>query len=177
MPPSTIAELLLPEFDQEMTITRTVLERVPDGEGQGEWRPHPKSFPMAHLAQLCAGMPSWVTMVLRQTEVDIAPKDRPPGSGYTIEKTATLLATFDKNVTDARAALIGFPDEAFDVEWTMKAAGQVVSRMSRYLMLRTGVLNHLVHHRAQLGVYLRLVNEPVPSMYGPTADTKVAPTA
>ena len=165
-----ISDLLLPEFDEEMATTRRVLERVPDGEGQGEWRPHPKSFPMAHLAQLVAMMPSWVSMMMRETEVDIAPKERPAGSGYTIEKTATLLAMFDKNVAEGRAALAAAPDEAWDVEWTMKAAGQVVQQKSRYQMLRTGVLNHLVHHRAQLGVYLRLVDVPVPSMYGPTAD-------
>ena len=168
-----ISDLLLPEFDEEMATTRHVLERVPDGDGQGEWRPHPKSFPMAHLAQLVAMMPSWVSMMMRETEVDIAPKDRAPGSGYTIEKTAALLAQFDRNVAEARAALAATPDEAWDVTWTMKAAGHVVQQKSRYQMLRTGVLNHLVHHRAQLGVYLRLVDLPVPSMYGPTADTKV----
>ena len=167
-----IADLLLPEFDEEMATTRRVLERVPDGDGVGEWRPHPKSFPLAHLAQLCAMMPSWVPMMMRETEVDIAPKDRPPGSGYTIETTPTLLALFDRNVAEARAALAACTDEAFAVQWTMKAAGNVVDRKSRYLMLRTGVFNHLVHHRAQLGVYLRLRDVPVPSMYGPTADTK-----
>jgi uncharacterized damage-inducible protein DinB len=172
-----IADLLLPEFDEEMATTRRVLERVPDEGGKGEWRPHPKSFPMAHLAQLVAMMPSWVTMMVHQTEVDIAPKERPPGSGYTTEKTAALLATFDKNVAEARAALAATPDEAWDVEWTMKAGGQVVQQKSRFQMLRTGVLNHLVHHRAQLGVYLRLVDLPVPSMYGPTADTKVPQSA
>ena len=98
-----IADLLLPEFDEEMATTRRVLERVPDEDGKGEWRPHPKSFPMAHLAQLVAMMPSWVSMMVHQTEIDIAPKERPPGSGYTTEKTATLLAMFDKNVAKARA--------------------------------------------------------------------------
>ena len=172
-----IADLLLPEFDEEMATTRRVLERVPDEDGRGEWRPHPKSFPMAHLAQLVAMMPSWVTMMTRETEVDIAPKERPPGSGYSIQKTAALLEQFDRNVAEGRAALAAATDEEMDVEWTMKAAGNVVQQKSRYQMLRTGVLNHLVHHRAQLGVYLRLVNEMVPSMYGPTADTKMAPNA
>jgi len=172
-----IRDLLLPEFDEEMATTRRVLERVPDGDGQGEWRPHPKSFPLAHLAQLCAMMPSWVTMMMRQTEIDIAPKERPPGSGYSIQKTAALLEQFDRHVAEGRAALAAATDEEMDVEWTMKAAGQVVDRKSRYLMLRTGVLNHLVHHRAQLGVYLRLVDVPVPSIYGPTADTKATPNA
>ena len=101
----------------------------------------------------------------------------PPGSGYSVQKTAALLEQFDRHVAEGRAALAAATDEEMDVEWTMKAAGQVVDRKSRYLMLRTGVLNHLVHHRAQLGVYLRLVDVPVPSMYGPTADTKATPNA
>jgi uncharacterized damage-inducible protein DinB len=172
-----IADLLLPEFDEEMATTRRVLERVPDADGQGEWRPHPKSFPMAHLAQLCAMIPSWVPMMMRETEIDIAPKERPAGAGYTIEKTATLLAMYDRNVAEARAAIAAAAEDAWDVEWTLKAGGQVTQRKSRYQMLRTSVLNHLVHHRAQLGVYLRLVDLPVPSMYGPTADTKAAPNA
>jgi uncharacterized damage-inducible protein DinB len=172
-----IADLLLPEFDEEMATTRRVLERVPDAEGRGEWRPHPKSFPMAHLAQLVAMMPSWVSMMMRETEIDIAPKERPPGSGYSIQKTAALLEQFDRNVAEARAALAAGTDAEFDVPWTMKAAGEVVQHKSRYQMLRTGVLNHLVHHRAQLGVYLRLREVPVPSIYGPTADTKVGAPA
>jgi uncharacterized damage-inducible protein DinB len=165
-----ITDLLIPEFDQEMAITRRVLERVPDDDGA--WRPHPKSFPIAHLAQLVARMPSWVTMVLRELEVDIAPVER-QGPGYTIEKTATLLAEFDHNVAAARDVLAATTDADFDVTWTMKAAGRIVSQQSRYLMLRTGVINHLVHHRAQLGVYIRLKDVPVPSMYGPTADERM----
>lgn len=172
-----IADLLLPEFDLEMATTRRVLERVPDGDGRGEWRPHPKSFPMAHLAQLCTRMPSWVTMVMRETELDIAPVNPPPGSGYTIETTATLLALFDENVAAARAAIAAGTDDDFDVPWTMKARGAVVTKDTRYQILRTSVINHLVHHRAQLGVYLRLVDVPVPSMYGPTADDRIAASA
>lgn len=91
----SIADLLLPEYDKEIVITRKVLERVPDG--QGEWKPHEKSFPMAHLAQLVARLPGWVSMVTDKAEFDIAPKDGPKYAGYSIESTATLVAEFEKN--------------------------------------------------------------------------------
>ncbi|HSU16107.1 DinB family protein [Longimicrobium sp.] len=164
----TIAELLLPELDQELATTRRVLERVPDG--RGEWKPHPKSFPMAHLAQLVARLPSWTTMMMSRTEIDIAPVDGPKFPGYTIETTATLLAEFDRNAAAAREAIANAADDDFQVPWTLKRGGAVLQTQSRYQMLRSVVLNHLVHHRAQLGVYLRLVDVPVPEMYGPTAD-------
>ena len=164
-----ISELLLPEWDVEIATTRRVLERVPDEKG--EWRPHPKSFPMAHLAQLVSRMPGWATMMMNTQELDIAPNDA-PAQGYSIEKIATLLADFDRNAAEGRAAIAAASDAAFDEPWTMKARGVEVQTDSRYHMLRTAMLNHLVHHRAQLGVYLRLVDQPVPSMYGPTADER-----
>ena len=164
------ADLLLPEYDAEMAITRKVLERVPDD--RGEWKPHEKSFKMAHLAQLVAMLPEWVVKTLEQTELDIAPKDKPRGAGYTVEKTATLLALFDKNVKAGRAALTRTTDEELQVPWTLKAAGNVVLTQPRYMILRQMVLNHIVHHRAQLGLYLRLTDQKVPQMYGPTADEK-----
>jgi len=165
-----IADLLLPELDNEIAVTRRVLERVPDGKG--EWKPHEKSFPLAHLAQLVARMPSWMGMTLARTELDIAPVDGPKFAGYSIETTATLLAEFDKNAADARAALTRATDEELDVPWTLKAGGHVVMTKSRYEIVRWMVLNHLVHHRAQLGLYLRMLDVPVPQMYGPTADER-----
>ena len=164
-----IADLLLPEYDAEMQITRKVLERVPDD--RGEWKPHEKAFKMAHLAQLVAMLPDWVVKTLEQTELDIAPKDG-PRTGYTVEKTATLLALFDKNAKAGRAALARASDEDFQVPWTLKAAGNPVLTQPRYMILRQMVLNHLVHHRAQLGIYLRLTDQKVPQMYGPTADER-----
>lgn len=166
----TIAELLLPEWDIEITTTRTVLERVPDG--RGEWKPHEKSFPMAHLAQLVSMMPAWVAAVTELTEFDIAPKDGPQAAGYTIQKTEKLLSDFDTNAAEGRAAIARTTDEAFQVLWTMKAGGVTQMVVSRHLALRTSVINHLVHHRAQLGLYLRMVDGKVPSIYGPTADTR-----
>lgn len=165
-----IADLLLPEFDNEIRVTRTVLERVPDD--RGEWKPHPKSFPMAHLAQLVARLPGWIPMMMQLTELDISPTTGPTFPGYSIEKTATLLAEFDKNAKAARESIAGASDSAFDVPWTLKKAGTAVLTLSRYQMLRAMAINHIVHHRAQLGVYLRLVDVPMPQMYGPTADDK-----
>lgn len=164
-----IAEMLLPEWDVEIATTRRVLERVPNEKG--EWKPHPKSFPMAHLAQLVSRMPGWATMMMNTQELDIAPENA-PAQPYTIETTETLLAEFDRNAAEGRAAIAATSDAAFDEPWTLKARGQAVQSGSRYHMLRTSMLNHLVHHRAQLGIYLRLVDEKVPSMYGPTADER-----
>ena len=164
----TIADLLLPEYDNEMTVTRTVLERVPDGKG--DWKPHAKSFPLGHLAQLVAMMPGWVPMVTEKPELDIAPKDGPK-SGYTMETTAALLAMFDTNARTGRDSIARMSDAQFDEPWQFKAAGVTIFTKSRYHSLRWSVLNHLVHHRAQLGLYLRLLDEKVPDMYGPTADS------
>lgn len=163
-----IADLILPEFDNEIAVTRRVLERVPDD--RGEWKPHPRSFPMGHLAQLVARLPGWTTMMMERTEIDVSPTTGRAFPGYTFEKTPTLLAEFDRNVTDARAAIARASDQDFQVPWTLKRAGSAIATMSRYQMLRSIVFNHLVHHRAQLGVYLRMVDVPVPEMYGPTAD-------
>ncbi|MGH7481644.1 MAG: DinB family protein [Longimicrobiales bacterium] len=158
----SIGRSLLPEFDQEMAATRRALERVPDGKA--DWKPHPKSFSLAHLAQLVAMMPGWQTMTLTSTELDLA-----QGGGYTNETTATLLAVFDKNVREAREALASAEDADFDVPWSLKMGDQVLMSLPRGTVVRQN-MSHLVHHRAQLGVYLRLLDVPVPSMYGPTAD-------
>jgi uncharacterized damage-inducible protein DinB len=166
-----ISDLLLPEYDSEIAITRRVLERVPDAAGAGEWKPHPKAFPMAHLAQLVAMLPGWVSKTLDATELDIAPVDG-PRAGYTIETTATLLAMFERNAAEGRASLARAADPDFQVPWTLKAAGHPVLTQPRYMILRQMVLNHLVHHRAQLGTYLRIHGEKVPQMYGPTADER-----
>lgn len=165
-----IADLLLPEYQSEITVTRRVLERVPDD--RGDWKPHPKSFPMAHLAQLVARLPGWVAMTMERTELDLAPKDGPAFPGYSMETTATLLAEFERNAASGKAAIAGASDDDFQVPWTLKRGGVALYTQPRYMILRTMMLNHLVHHRAQLGLYLRMVGQPVPQMYGPTADEK-----
>jgi uncharacterized damage-inducible protein DinB len=158
----TMSELLLPEFDQEMATTRRVLARVPDD--RADWKPHPKSFPLAHLAQLVATMPGWIATTLRQTEIDLA------GSpGYGVHEVRSLLAQFDRLVADAHEALAASKDADFAVPWSLRNGPNVLFTTPRGTAVRMH-LNHHVHHRAQLALYLRLLDVPVPSMYGPTAD-------
>ena len=160
----SIADVLLPEFDQEMATTRRVLERVPND--RAEWKPHPKSFPMAHLAQLVAMIPDWITQTLRKTEINIA-----GGAGYSVQKTESLVEQFDRNVRGARDAIAATKDPDFGVNWSLKMGDQVLLTQTRAEGVRSHI-SHLIHHRAQLGIYLRLADVPVPMMYGPTADEK-----
>ena len=157
-----IGESLLPEFDLEMATTRRVLARVPTEKG--EWKPHPKSFALGHLTQLVARMPSWVTMAFRKSVLDLG-----EFQGYSMEKTETLLTEFDKNVQEAREALASATDEAFAGPWSLKRGEQVFFTLPVGAIVRQNI-SHLVHHRGQLTVYLRLLDIPVPSIYGPTAD-------
>jgi len=158
----SMAETLLPEFDQEMATTRRLLERVPDEKG--EWKPHPKSFALGHLAQLVSWMPGWITSALKETQLDLA-----TAAPYSFEKTATLLAGFDRNVREARAAIAESKDEDYGETWSLTNGGQVLFSARRAVIVRQDI-NHLVHHRGQLTVYLRLLDVPIPSIYGPTAD-------
>jgi uncharacterized damage-inducible protein DinB len=155
---------LLKEFDAEMEATRRVLARVPSE--QGEWKPHPKSFSLAHLAQLVSWMPGWITRTLRETELDLQ-----TGAGYSNEKTDTLLAGFDESIKAARAAIEVSTEADFQVPWSLKMGDRVLQKASRAETVRQHI-NHLSHHRGQLTVYLRMLDVPVPSVYGPTADEK-----
>jgi len=155
-------DALLSEFDQEMVTTRRMLERVPTDKGA--WKPHPKSFSMGHLAQLVARMPGWLTSIMKETRLDLSQAPQ-----YSLESTDTLLQVFDKNVREARAALEAARDEDFAVPWSLGSGDRVFMTMPRGVVVRQ-TINHLVHHRGQLSVYLRLVDVPVPSIYGPTAD-------
>ena len=158
----TISETFLPEFDQEMTTTRRLLERVPSEKGS--WKPHPKSFALGHLAQLIAWMPGWITNALQETGLDLG--QAPP---YTFETTETLLAMFDRNVSEARQALAAAQDSDYGVEWSLTHGGRALFSAPRVVIVRQNI-SHLVHHRGQLSVYLRLIDVPIPSIYGPTAD-------
>jgi uncharacterized damage-inducible protein DinB len=160
----SISETFLPEFDLEMTTTRRVLERVPTDKG--DWKPHPKSFSAGHLAQLVSWMPGWIVQALKETKLDLsgAPK-------YSLEKTEDLLATFDQNVKDAKAAFAAAKDADYMVPWSLTMGDRVLMTMPRVGVVRQ-TINHLVHHRGQLTVYLRLLDVPVPSIYGPTADER-----
>ncbi len=160
----TIGRDLLPEWDQEMKVTRRLIERVPGDKG--EWKPHPKSFSLGHLAQLVSWMPGWITQALTKTELNLQ-----GGAGYTYETTDTLLTLFDKNAKEGRAALERASDADFDVPWSLKFGDQVLFTMPRKGVVRQ-TISHLVHHRGQLTVYLRLLDVPIPSIYGPTADER-----
>lgn len=157
-----IAEAMLPEFDLEMASTRRVLERVPSDKGS--WKPHPKSFAFGHLAQLVATMPGWITRTLRDTKIDLA-----ASPGYSLQKTESLLEQFDELVRGAREALASVPDAELEVPWSLVRGERVLFTSPRGPVVRQHI-NHLIHHRAQLTVYLRLNDVPVPSVYGPTAD-------
>ncbi len=161
---SPLAAGFLAELDVEMPTTRRLLERVPGDKP--DWKPHPKSFSIAHLAQLVARMPGWLTGTMRETELDLG-----KFSGYSNEKPATLLAEFDRHVEEARAALAKAKDSDFAVPWSLKMAGKVLFTLPRGAVMRQNV-NHLIHHRGQLTVYLRLLEVPLPSIYGPTADER-----
>jgi uncharacterized damage-inducible protein DinB len=158
----TIGETLLPEFDQEMTVTRRLLARVPGGKG--DWKPHPKSFSLAHLAQLVARMPGWQTLTIKNTELNLG-----GFGGYSNETTDWLLNEFDKNVGEARAAIAGATDADLAVTWSLKAGDKTLFSAPRVAVVRQN-MNHLIHHRGQLTVYLRELDVPIPSIYGPTAD-------
>jgi len=158
----SIAETLLPEFDQEMATTRKVIERVPTDKGQ--FKPHPKSFSLGHLTQLVAGMPGLITNAVTETSLDLG---RYPG--YSYEKTEDLVKTFDKHVKEARKAIASAKDADFMIPWSLRRGDQTFFTAPRAVIVRQ-TINHLVHHRGQLTVYLRLIDVPVPSIYGPTAD-------
>lgn len=160
----TMGETLLPEFDQEMAVTRRVLERAPSDKGQ--WKPHPKSFAIGHLAQLVSWMPGWIASTLTSPALDIS-----KAAGYSFEPTETLVKGFDANVHSARAALAAAKDADFGRNWSLKVGERVVFTAPAGVVVRQHI-SHLVHHRAQLGVYLRLLDIPVPQMYGPTADDR-----
>ena len=163
-----LADWLLPEFDEEMTATRHVLERVPDGKSS--WRPHPKSMTVGRLATLVAELPAWAVNAITRDELDIMPPGGPPPKFEAHESRARILELFDRNAAAARAAIAKAPDAEFKKPWAFKVAGRTITTNSKFTVYRRTVLNHLVHHRAQLTVYLRLNDVPVPAVYGPTAD-------
>ncbi len=165
----SIAERLLPEFDSEMKTTRTLLEVLP--EDQATWKPHPKSFSLADLATHVANLVTWTGATMRDTELDLSPPGGPAWTPPKYSSKQALLETFDQNVAEARAALAASPDEAFSVAWTLKNGGHEIFSMPRIACMRFFIMNHLIHHRGQLSVYLRLLDVPLPRIYGPTADT------
>jgi uncharacterized damage-inducible protein DinB len=163
-----ISQAILPEFDHEMSNTRKTLERIP--ENDLTWKPHPKSMTLGRLAGHVAEMPGWVMPAMGQDSLDIAPAGEPRPQGTVAQSRQHVLDLFDKNVAGARAAIAAATDEQLMKPWSLLAGGRTIFTMPKIAVFRSMVMNHIIHHRAQLGVYLRLNNIPVPSIYGPSAD-------
>jgi uncharacterized damage-inducible protein DinB len=164
-----MTELFLAELDRELDRNNRALQQVP--EGKYDWKPHEKSMQFGHLAQLVATMPSWLTMMIDQDQLDIAPKDGPTYKPEALRTSAELLVGAEKAVAAARAALGKTTDEHLMTPWRLLAGGNVVMELPRHVMMRDA-LNHLAHHRGQMTVYLRLMGSNVPALYGPSADDK-----
>ncbi len=160
-----IRELLLPEFDHEMKTTRTMLERVP--EGKPDFKPHEKSMPLGKLAAHTARLPQFASLILELPGMEITERKDPP---LVMESRQQLLADFDAAAEKARTAIANATDEQWEQKWKFTYQGKTITNNSRVLTYRIVCLNHLIHHRAQLGVYLRLNDVPLPASYGPSAD-------
>ena len=162
-----LIDALLPEFDHEMSTTRKVLERVPDD--RLDWKPHPRSFSLGQLATHVATIPMWGEVTIAKSELDVAAGRSPELPQSRVE----LLQRFDRNVAAARSALAGATDGIMLGAWSLKNGGKTLFTQPRTAIWRGFVMSHLIHHRAQLALYLRMLDLPVPSMYGPSADEAV----
>ena len=163
-----ITELLLAELDREAAGIRKTLERVP--EGKNDWKPHPKSMPLGNLATIVA-IPAWLEIVVNMDELDINPPGGPKFKPQDWKTRKDLLAQFEASLKKGREVLEKTTDDRlFHTKWRMLSAGKVMSEQTRYVAVRDGVFNHMAHHRGQLTVYLRLNEEKVPAIYGPSAD-------
>jgi len=165
--PSTgrIAAAFLGELENEAKVTRTVLERVP--ADKFDYKPHDKSMTFGRLASHIAEMFGWTPPTMEQAELDFSKMDYKPFEPKTTEELVEFL---DKNVAEAIASLKASPDERFMENWTMRNGEQVYFTMPKIAVMRSFVMNHIIHHRGQLSVYLRLNDIAVPSIYGPSAD-------
>ena len=161
-------QALLGEFDHEMANTRKSLERVPDGKF--DWKPHTKSMTMGALATHIASIPHWGKLTLDTPSFDVNPLGGQQVRQPELKSKAEVLAFFDKSVPEARAAIANATDQSLMSQWSLLNGGKTVFTMPRIGVLRAMIMNHMIHHRAQLGVYLRLNDVPVPSIYGPSAD-------
>ena len=163
-----INQSLLGEFDHEMASARKSIERVPDDKF--DWKPHSKSMSMGGLAGHIAMIPTWAKMTLETKQFDVNPPGGQPVQQPQLKTRADILAAFDQGVPAARAAIAAASDETMMQPWALLNGGKTVFSMPRVAVLRSMIMNHMIHHRAQLGVYLRLNDLPVPAIYGPSAD-------
>lgn len=162
------SEQLLPEFDHEMANTRKTLERLP--EDRLNWKPHEKSMTMGQLGTHLAHIPHWAVETIEKDSLDLAPAGKPLPRVEPASSRHEVLDLFDKNGARARSAIAGSSDEHLSKPWSLLTAGRTIVTMPRSTVIRSFVMNHSIHHRAQLGVYLRLNDVPVPAIYGPSAD-------
>lgn len=162
----TISEALLPEFDQEMANTRKLLECVP--AEKFSWKPHEKSMTLGRLASHVAEMPNWALFTIKQDKLELGPADKP----FNAMSKSELMETADKNAAAAREVIAGASDGHLAQTWELWFSGNKVVSMPRAAVLRNLVMNHMIHHRGQLSVYLRLIDVPIPGMYGPSADMR-----
>lgn len=160
----TISQMLLPELDQEAASTRKILERVP--EDRLDYKPHEKSMALGRLAGHVAELPGWGTTTLTTEVLEMSPDFKP----FIPKSRQEILDLFDKSVSEFRAALEKATDKDMAVMWSFKAGGKTIIDLPRSAVLRSMVLSHMIHHRAQLGVYLRLNEIELPGVYGPSAD-------
>ena len=165
-----IGQLLLPEFDNEAGNTRKTLERVPDEKW--DWKPHDKSGTLGWMAGHVASLNHWCTVTINTEQLDFAPVNGPRYESPKTPNRKALLEVFDKVTADARVALAGVSDETLMKPWSLLMGGKVLFTMPRIAAIRGFCFNHLIHHRGQLTVYLRLLDIPVPGLYGPSADEK-----
>lgn len=163
-----IAEILLADFDAEVANTRRTLERIPENDPQ--WKPHEKSMAIGRLALHTARLPDFGSRILTSDELDL---DKYKFPDFVFESTAHLLSELDRTASKVKADLSASSDDHLKAHWKLIFKGRPLLDAPRMVLYRTMFLNHLVHHRAQLGVYLRLLNIPIPGLYGPSADERV----
>jgi uncharacterized damage-inducible protein DinB len=163
-----ISDALLPEFDIEMANTRRTLERIP--EDKMNWQPHEKSMTLARLAGHVAELPWFATTTLATDSLNLSSGEFKP---LIATSRRQVLDAFDEKAAEARGAIAGASDEHWMKPWSLEFQGKTIFTMPRVAVVRSMMLNHIIHHRAQLGVYLRLNNIPVPAIYGPSADEGV----
>jgi uncharacterized damage-inducible protein DinB len=166
-PSTDVIDRLLAELEREAERSRRALERVPDGKH--DWKPHDRSMIFGYLANMVATMPTWVAMMITKDELDIAPKDGPKWERPAMQTSAEYLAALAKSFDEATKVLRGTTEAHLETRWRLLAGGEVVSDKTRYEMIRD-TINHWVHHRGQMTVYLRLMGAQVPALYGPSAD-------
>jgi uncharacterized damage-inducible protein DinB len=160
-----IRDALLPEFDQEMKVTRRVLERMPLAEG--DYKPHAKSMTLGRLASHVAEIPGWAGTIVQKPYFEMTESEHKP---VTHASTDALLADFDRKVALARTAIESLSDEEMMSSWEFRVGGEAKLKLPKVGVIRSLLMNHLIHHRGQCTVYLRLKNVPVPSIYGPSGD-------